>query len=225
MGFGESLIAVPLFLFFLPANIAVPLAVMISITIAIMVLVQDHSKIHIQSAKWLIIYSALGIPLGIMILLYANEAFVKAGLGLLIVLYSLYSLIRKMDFKLEEDHKVWLFVCGFISGIFGGAYGLNGPPLVVYGTLRRWNPPYFRATLQAYFFPVGILTLIGYAYKGLVTWEVGRYYLLSLVAVIPAVLIGRYLNHRLKEDSFLRYAYIGLVFIGLSLILNTWVKG
>jgi uncharacterized protein len=37
--------------------------------------------------------------------------------------------------------------------VFGGAYGMNGPPLVVYRAMRRWSPPHFRAILEGYFLP------------------------------------------------------------------------
>ena len=41
---------------------------------------------------------------------------------------------------------------GFFAGILGGAYNTNGPPVVIYGSLRKWSPATFRATLQGYFF-------------------------------------------------------------------------
>lgn len=221
LGFGESLIAVPLFLFFLPVEVAVPLSVMLSIIIALVIVVQDHSKIHFHSAKWLIIYAIMGIPLGILILIYANEYLVKIGLGILIILYSLYSLFGKNAFVLKQDHKLWLFVCGFLSGIFGGAYGLNGPPLVIYGNLRRWKATYFRATLQAYFLPTSLVGFIGYYYKGFVTPEVNRYFLIALISTIPAIFLGRFLNRRLNDQSFFRYVYYGLIIVGILLIINS----
>lgn len=220
LGFGESLIGVPLFLFILPPEIAVPLSILISIVIALVVVVQDHSKIHFKSAKWLIAYAVLGIPIGILVLLYADETLVKISLGLLIVFYSLFSLFAKRSLHLQEDHKVWLFACGFLSGIFGGAYGLNGPPLVIYGSLRKWTAKHFRATLQAYFLPVGVITTLGYYYKGLITAELYEYFLYALIGVVPAIFLGRYLNHQLKDDSFLRYAYWSLVIIGGVLVVN-----
>jgi hypothetical protein len=66
-GFGESLVAVPLFVLFVPLDIAVPLSVLISIFVALVVVVQDHREIHFNSAKWLIIYAFLGIPIGLLI--------------------------------------------------------------------------------------------------------------------------------------------------------------
>lgn len=138
LGFGESLIAVPLFLLFLPLEVAVPLSVLLSIIIALIIVIQDHEKIHFQSAKWLVIYAIIGIPIGLLILIYGNETFVKVALGLLIIAYSLYSLFNKKPItEKRKNNKIWLFLCGFLSGVFGGAYGLNGPPLVVYGNLRN----------------------------------------------------------------------------------------
>jgi uncharacterized membrane protein YfcA len=221
LGFGESLIAVPLFLLFLPVETAVPLSVMLSIVIALVVVVQDHKNIHFDSAKWLIFYAILGIPPGIVLLIYGSEAFIKAGLGTLIILYALYSVFIKNNKILKEDHKLWLFVCGFLSGILGGAYGLNGPPLVVYGNLRQWSAKHFRATLQAYFLPVSLISVLGYYVKGLITINVSTYFAVSLITAVPAIFLGRYLNHRLKDGSFFKYVYWGLTGIGIILIVST----
>jgi len=219
LGFGESLFAVPLFLFFLPVEVAVPLSVMLSITIALVIVIQDHSSIHLKSAKWLIVYAVPGIPLGLFILIYGNETFVKMGLGFLIIIYSLFSLFGKSTFTLKQDNKLWLFICGFLSGILGGAYGLNGPPLVVYGNLRKWTAKHFRATLQAYFLAASLIGFTGYYIKGLVTTEVNQYFLISLITALPAIFLGRYLNHKLNNQSFFKYVYWALIVIGIILII------
>lgn len=217
-GFGESLVAVPLLILFIPVETAVPLAVLISIFIAAVVIVQDRKHIHFQSAKWLIIFAILGIPAGLLLLIYGDENIVKTILGILIILYSIYSLLSKSKFQLKTDNKFVLFICGFLSGVLGGAYGLNGPPLVIYGNLRNWSAKNFRATLQAYFLPASIVGMFGYWYKGLWSWTVTYYFLISLPVVIPAIFLGRYLNHQLKDGSFLKYVYIGLIVIGTLLI-------
>jgi len=224
-GFGESLIAVPLLVLFIPLNIAVPLSVLLSVFIAWVVVVQDHRHIHFQSAKWLILYAFLGIPLGLMILIYGNEYWVKIGLGLLIIGYSAYTLaVAKESATLDHDNRFWLFVCGFLSGVLGGAYGLNGPPLVVYGKMRKWSPTHFRATLQAYFLPASLVGIAGYAIKGLVGWTVLKYFLLCLPVVIPAIFLGRFFNRRLKGSSFFTYLYWGLIGIGVLLLLVTFYQ-
>jgi uncharacterized membrane protein YfcA len=144
---------------------------------------------------------------------------VKTGLGLLIIAYAVYALFGANSFRLKKESKPWLLICGFLSGVLGGAYGVNGPPLVVYGNLRRWTAKEFRATLQGYFLAASFTGLIGYLLKGLITLQLGKYFLLSLPAVIPAILLGRYLNQRLKDGAFFKYVYIGLLLIGLLLIV------
>ncbi|WP_316740817.1 sulfite exporter TauE/SafE family protein [Pedobacter antarcticus] len=220
-GFGESLIAVPLFILFMPLDVAVPLSVLMSVLVALIVVIQDHSQIHINSAKWLIIFAMLGIPIGLLILIYGNEFWVKIGLGILIITYSAYALYGKKSLSLANDNKWWLFICGFLSGVLGGAYGVNGPPLVVYGNMRNWSAKHFRATLQAYFLPASFIGIMGYLFKGLLTYEVFKYFLISLPAIIPAVFLGRYLNHKLKNDSFFKYVYYGLILIGTFLVINS----
>lgn len=220
-GFGESLVAVPLYVLFLPPAFAVPLSVLMSILVAFVVVVQDHSKIHFYSAKWLILPAIPGIPLGLLILVSANTYWVKIGLGLLIIGYCIYTILAKDRLLLKEDSMVWLLTCGFLSGVMGGAYGLNGPPLVVYGNLRRWSAARFRATLQAYFLPASLLGLLGYAMKGLLTWMVFRDFLWSLPGIVPAIFVGRFFNHRLKGDGFYVYVSWGLILIGILLIVVT----
>lgn len=218
-GFGESLIAVPLLALFIPIEIAVPLGVLISILVAAVVLAQDHAHVHFHSAKWLIAFAVLGIPVGLVILLRVDATIVKIALGTLVIAFSAYALITKRSLHLAHDSRPWLFVCGFISGILGGAYGLNGPPLVIYGNLRRWDAQQFRATLQAYFLPASLLGATGFAINNLLTATVLRYFAIALPAAIPALFLGRYLNHRLHGDSFYRYVYAGLIVVGALLVI------
>jgi len=223
-GFGESLIAVPLFSFLMPVAVAVPLSVLISVIIALVVVVQDHRQIQLKSARWLIISAIPGIPAGLLILVYGNELWVKTGLGLLIIAYALYALLTKKSFKLDKDNHWWLLACGFLSGIFGGAYGINGPPLAVYGNLRNWDAKTFRATLQGYFLPASLIGVLGYTVKGLISHQVLLYLLITLPAAVPAIFLGRYLNHRLHGKAFFRYVYAGLLLIGLTLVVLSFYR-
>lgn len=97
---------------------------------------------------------------------------------------------------------------------------MNGPPLVIYGSLRRWTPQQFRATLQAYFLPASVLAMVGFSMTGLWTSAVTHDYLLSLPVAVPAIFLGRWINHRLRGDVFLRWIFAGLAVIGGVLVLQ-----
>jgi uncharacterized protein len=220
-GFGEALVAVPLLAFSIPLRVAAPLAVLVSITIAAVVVVQDWQKIHLRSSGWLVLATVPGIPVGLWLLTRGHQSVVKAVLAGIILFFSGYSLLGRAPLKLERDSWGWLMLCGFCAGALGGAYGMNGPPLVIYGSMRRWSAQHFRATLQAYFLPASILGMAGYWMAGLWVPAVTHYYLLSLPVTLAAVFLGRVLNHRLQGEAFLKYVYAGLGCIGVLLLIQS----
>ncbi len=224
LGFGEALIAVPILAFMLPVEVVAPVATLVSITVAAVVVIQDWRHIHFRSAAWLVFFTLLGIPLGLLLLRQVSEFIVKGTLGVLVACFAASALRRPSAYQLTNDRQAWFF--GVSAGVLGGAYGMNGPPLVVYGTLRRWPPERFRATLQGYFLPASLIGMIGYWAAGLWTARVSRYYLLSLPAVLLAIPLGRALNRRLDAGRFRAVVNGGLLAGGIGLVLQalvTWI--
>jgi uncharacterized membrane protein YfcA len=218
-GFGEALVAVPLLALVMPVEVATPLAVLESITVAGIIVAQDWHHVQMRSAGRLVAFTLLGIPLGLAILTMVPEHVIKAALGAVIIAFSSYCLAGPGHLHLEDDRLAWIF--GFVAGILGGAYGMNGPPLVVFGALRRWPPEQFRATLQGYFLPASLVGMVGYWLAGLWVRSVTRYYLISLPVVVAAILLGRMVNRRLKGSSFVSYVHAGLLEIGVVLLIQS----
>jgi len=220
LGFGEALFAVPLLALLLPLRVTAPLAVLLSITIAGMIVIQDWQKIHLRSTGWLVLASLLGIPLGLLLLTSSHQRIAKITLAILLLAFSAFSVWGRKPLELKTDNLLWLVGCGFFAGVLGGAYGMNGPPLAIYGAMRRWSPQHFRATLQGYFLPASIVGMAAYWFTGLWVPAVTHYYLISLPAAIPAVLLGRLVNHRLREETYLKYVYSGLACIAVALLIQ-----
>ena len=221
-GFGEALFAVPLLALRIPLTVAAPLAVLVSITIALVVVAQDWQHIHLPSVGGLLGSTVLGIPVGLLLLKAGRPDIVKAVLAVILIFFSVYCLRGRRLLTLESDSKRWLLACGFCAGVLGGAYGMNGPPLVLYGTMRRWSAQQFRATLQGYFLPASILGIISFWFAGLLTPAVTRDYLWSLPVVLPAIWLGRISNRRLHGERFLRYVYLGLATVGCVLLVQAF---
>jgi uncharacterized protein len=219
-GFGEALIAVPLLALCTPVTIAAPLAVLMSVVVAGAIVAKEWRQVDVRSASGLVVASLFGIPCGVWLLAKANDHLVKAALGAVIVVFSIWSLTSGRRRHLPHDHRGWLVTCGFLAGVLGGAYGMNGPPLVVYGALRRWPPQRFRATLQGYFLPASVAGVIGYAVIGLLNGTVARYFLWSLPGVVVAIVMGGSISARMSADRFLRFVYAGLLLVGTALLLQ-----
>ncbi|UCG26994.1 MAG: sulfite exporter TauE/SafE family protein [Bacteroidales bacterium] len=217
-GFGDALVGMPLLTIVAGIQTATPLIQMFGTTIAISILIRQWKKVDLRSAWRLIISSLLGIPVGLYYLKEVNEDLVKLILACLIVLFALYQLFRPRIVHLKTDRFAIFF--GFLGGILGGAYNTNGPPVIFYGTLRKWDPGHFRATLQGYFLPTGVGIMAGHILAGLWTPVVIRYYLLALPVAIAAIIVGNFLNRRIPGEQFIKYVYVLLIALGLVLILD-----
>lgn len=208
--------AVPLLALVIPVEVAAPLAVLFSITVAGVILVQDWDKVRVASAWRLVLPTFFGIFPVVKLLTAFPEGVVKVVLAVVIIAFSAYCPGSGGRLELTSDRPAWLF--GFAAGIPGGAYGMNGPPLVVYGALRRWSPEHFRATLQGYFLPASLVGMDAYWLDGPWVPAVTRYFLLSLPGAVAAIFPGRVVNQRLHGRPFVRYVHVGL--IGLTLLLQ-----
>jgi len=217
-GFGEALVAVPLMALVVPVEVAAPVAVLVSISVALVVVVQDWRHVQVRSAGWLLLFTLAGIPLGLLLLKEVAEPIVKAILGVLIAAFAIFSLLGSGEHELKNDRSAWLF--GFGAGVLGGAYGMNGPPLAIFGALRKWPPAHFRATLQGYFLPASLIGMFGYWLTGLWTPLVSRLFVVSLPAVLLGIWLGRKVNQRVNTRQFHFFVHVGLVIIGAVLLLQ-----
>ena len=150
----------------------------------------------------------------------------KTVLALSIMAFSIYSLMHALAGarRIAAGHNGLAWIFGFLAGILGGAYGMNGPPLVIYGTICGWSPQDFRATLQGYFLPASVVVMGGYWFTGLWVPAVTHYYVMALPGVAITILLGRVLNRRLDTRAFLLYVHSGLIVIGAVLLAQAFPR-
>jgi uncharacterized membrane protein YfcA len=218
IGFGDALIAMPLLAMALGIQTATPLVAFAASTIALIILARNWRSVDIKSAWRLILLSLVGIPFGLVLLKVAPEYMVKAILGVLLILYGLYSIITPSLPVIKNEKFAYIF--GFVAGVLGGAYNTNGPPIVMYGLLRRWPPENFRATLQCYFLFTGLLILMGHGLAGLWTPFVLQLYLYSIPIIMLAIYAGGRINNHLSTDFFSRIVYAFLIVIGALFLIS-----
>lgn len=218
-GFGDALIAMPLLALIVPMTVATPLVAFLGPTIALTLLAREWRHVEFKSTMRLTLSTLAGIPLGLFYLKRIDEHTMNLVLAVVIILFSLYNLVKPGLLKLKTDRSAVLF--GFVAGVLGAAYNTNGPPVVLYGALRGWKPESFRATLQGYFLPTGGAILIGQGLAGLWTRPVITTYVYALPFILIAVLLGAAIGRRIPAPKFSRYVY-GLLFVlGVVLVIKS----
>jgi len=219
LGFGDAVVAMPLLAMVIGLKTATPLVAFMGPTISLLILMKGWRAGDVKAAAKLIAASLLGIPLGIYGLARLPEGPLKIALGALILLYGVFGLARP-GARIRNE-KAWLpWLVGWTAGVLGGAYNTNGPPVVAYGMLKGWPPEGFRATLQGYFLPTGLMILAGHGIAGLWTGEVFRLFFYSLPAIVLGVVLGGLVNRKLTHALFAKLVYAFLVLMGTALLVR-----
>ena len=218
-GFGNALVAMPLLAMIgLGMRTATPLVALLSFVLGVALLVTNWKNVDVKSAWRLLLGTVPGIPIGTILLKGDYQRIGEIALALIIIGFSGYSLLKP---KLIEPIKEWMaYPFGFLAGILGGAYNSNGPPVIIYGTLHRWLPDEFRATLQGYFLPSSVIIAAGHGLGGLWTSEVCHYFFLSLPLTLLTIWIGGRLQHFIPPGHFDHWIHIMLIMIGGMLLVK-----
>lgn len=219
IGFGDALLAMPLLGVMVSLQTATPLVAFMGLAASTVITFIHWDTVDLRSAWRLIVASLVGIPFGLVMLYLAPEGPVKLLLGVLVTLYGLYNLLRPGLPLLPHEKLAYPF--GFIAGVLGGAYNTNGPPIVIYGTLRRWSPDDFRATLQCYFFFTNILIVAGHGLAGLWTPPVLWLWLYSTPLVALGIYLGEKSSRHIPKELFQRFVYGLLIVAGLLFLVSS----
>lgn len=206
----------PLLAFVVPLTVAAPMIAMISMTNAILILMKEWRHLRFRETALLVISALIGVPIGIYIILIVDESVVKCLLAVVVLGFSTWSLWRPNAFSLQSDRSAPAF--GLVAGVLGGAYNTAGPPLVMFGTLRRWPPLQFRANLQSYFLLGGTSVLGGHWYSGTINETVVTLFAMCLPLIVIAAIVGRRLTDKIEPEKFTRYVHVGLLGIGVMLL-------
>ncbi len=216
LGFGESLLAIPLLTLIVGIQTAAPLVSLLAATVTLFLLVRNWQQIDLTAMWRLLVAAVVGVPVGVWGLTTLPQAWIARLLGLLLILVGSYNLLQPKMSGLRDQR--WPYLFGFLAGILGGAYNMASPPVLIYGAVRRWPPEQFRVTMQGFFLPVSALILIGHASAGLWTREVLRLYAISWPIMLIAFWLGNHFAQRVDPHILGRLLYGALIALGAALL-------
>lgn len=215
-GFGSALASMPILAPLLGLSIAAPTVALLGGAMEIVLVIYYRDAINVRAVWRLILASFVGIPVGVYLLRQIDEKITLLVLGVIVVGYALYALL---NFKLPKlAHPLWGYIAGFFAGIFGGAYNTAGPPVIIYGNCRKWEPTEFKANLQGFFLVNSAAVIVSHALAGNITPLVWRKFLLAIPAVAVGILAGTALDKRLSAETFRKVVLVLLVVLGIRLL-------
>jgi uncharacterized membrane protein YfcA len=183
-GFGFSLLSITAISLFMPAQDIVPTIFMLEVAASLNMIPSIWRDIDWRGIAWLLVGYVVGLLPGIYALKYAPAAPLQIALGIFVIVTGIMML---RGFRLEKAPSAGATVgTGVASGLLNGAFGIGGPPVVLFYFSTPAAVAVGRASIIAFFLSTDALGLAGQAYYHIITLQS----FIQFVAWLPALLLG-----------------------------------
>ena len=202
-GFGFALVTMGLFPLVITVKEANMLVSVLALPVIIVNIVPGLKSIKPRELVPVMASIAVGLPLGIFFLVKLDERTLLICLGA-VILAALLSGILFPRRKLKKPPGWVAAAAGLVSGAFGGAYGVSGPPITLYFSRFVEEKLEFKTNLLACFLFVSIVRIIYFTYSGMVTGETLGTVLVLLIPLAAGTVSGALLFKRIPSKWVLR---------------------
>jgi len=183
-GFGFSLLSITAISLFMPAKEIVPSIFLLEVAASINMIPSIWREIDWRGIGFLLLGYVLALPFGVYALANMPAPPMQIALGVFVIVTGLMML---NGFRLAKTPGgVATTVTGAASGLLNGAFGIGGPPVVLFYFSTPAAAAVGRASVIAFFLSTDTLGLAELARNGLVTLQS----FVQFVAWLPALLIG-----------------------------------
>jgi uncharacterized membrane protein YfcA len=217
-GFGTALTVLGIWLYAIPPAVAATLVILCSAISQLQTLPMIWRTIRWEYVLAFVVPGLLGVPIGTYLLPHIDPRIFKIGIGVFLVAYTGYVLMRRAQMKVAWGGAAADAVVGFAGGILGGIAGLSGVLPVVWTDLRGWSKDHRRGVVQIFNMAILSLALVSHAVSGLLTREVA----VAAIAAVPGTIIGARLGaiiyRRIADRSYSRIIMTLLLVSGVILI-------
>ncbi len=220
-GFAFALIGTAIWMHVLPPREVVTLVVLCSLLLNLALVWRLRQDVRPARLWPFLAGGAIGVPAGVAALATVNPRWLRAAVGSLLILYSLWRLGRSTSPVLRFTPRLGRFLdgaIGMIGGFLGGATSLNGLIPTLWCGLRGWSKREQRGVFQPYILIIHAVTLAWLGGVGAIT----RATLVHFAHSLPALALGGFVGLRIydlvEEPGFQRLV-LGLFLLSGGVLL------
>jgi uncharacterized membrane protein YfcA len=171
-----------------------------------------------------VIGGAVGVPLGAWLVTYLNPAYVRIGVGVLLIAYSTYNLTRPALKPIQSNRAIDTGI-GVLNGLLGGLTGLGGVISTIWVQLGGGAKDAQRAIFQPVLFFTMTMATLTFALGGhLFEAATLKLFFMGLPALLLGLWVGVKLYGRLDDAAFRKAILVLLLISGFSLVLPAFFR-
>lgn len=217
-GFGFALISVPLISLLVNVKYAIPLAAICGLYVNVYLIFKLKNHIKYFELKELIIGAIVGIPIGSFLVIYTDPQILKTLLGIIVLLFVLLSVTKKVESR--NINKSWAYLFGWLSGLLGGAFNTNGPPILIYFYLKGFDKFKQKASITGFFIFSSVIIVFTHIVTGLSDVDIWLDSVKLLPIVVTGIILGHFLFSKISTILYNKLILLGLLVVGVLLIIN-----
>ncbi len=213
-GFGAALIYVPLTAAIYTPQVAVASFVLIDFTCVVPYAVRAFRDCHWREVLPAFAAGFVLVPLGTMTQAALSPAVLRWGMAVLVLAFvALLASGWRYPFKPSTPAAIG---AGALSGFFGGAAQLAGPPMILYWLGGQSGAAHVRANLLVYLMLLALTLMGNYAWHGLMTAQTIALSVMIWPVYIVALAAGALLFHGASDLTYRRIAYVIVAIAALA---------
>lgn len=220
IGFGSTVLALPLLAQLFALKFAVPLLMLLDVAAFLIFGARVRKRIQYAEIGWLVPFILAGMAAGLLLLIEVPEQILIAILGTFLLLYACYSLARRGPPAALS--RAWGVPVGLVGGVFSALFGTGGVLFAIYNAGRIRDKEALRATNAAMIMLSSLVRVVLFGAAGLLTQDgLLATALLLLPALLGGVWLGNRLHARVPAAAVVKAVYAVLVIAGLLLLARS----
>ncbi|NKB63043.1 MAG: TSUP family transporter [Gammaproteobacteria bacterium] len=161
------------------------------------------------------------VPFGVYFLSRITADSFKFYLGILIVSYCVFMILRKKQPGTIQSNLGMDTSVGFFGGVLGGLSGLSGLLPTIWSNFRAWDKVVKRSVFQTYNFTIALIALCMQGASGFITLDLMKIIGLALPGTLLGVWLGHWVYKKLGDNRFNQAIYVILIVAGLNLLFDS----
>lgn len=214
-GFGFSLLTIISLSLVMPPASIVPAMFMLEIAAGIHLLPSIRHEVRWRSIGVLMVAIVVAMPLGVYALATFPAAGMKVALSLVVIAAAALLLAGYRLTRMPTTGETAL--TGFASGLLNGAFGIGGPPIIIFFLGSPLGLAAGRASMIATFLGMDLVGLPLLFAFGLVNPDSLTLFVILLAPLLTGIVIGNRLIGRFSEKAVRRAVLVLLIVMSVAI--------
>ncbi|MBO4990839.1 MAG: sulfite exporter TauE/SafE family protein [Firmicutes bacterium] len=215
-GFGFGIVFMAIVPLFLPYSTALGISSILSGTLNLVILRRCWRHVDLKQLWLPVLFCLCGSSIGTFLLVSSPSPIYKRLLGVFLIVLAIWLCFFSERIRIQPTTRN-AGIAGIVSGLCGGLFSVNGPPMVLYFISVIDDKKTYMATLQCYFILNNIYLLTIRTMSGLMPKGIAVSALWGLAGLAVGSFIGGCIFNRIDGKKLKQLVYVVMVLSG------TWI--